>query len=90
MALCRKCIPANLAHLVGLSKTNANANLSQAQPCFVSCHSSVQAVEVVERDLLWDGPPIRLSNKGHLRLASYLFKVRAPAHTSTRTLARMA
>ena len=36
-----------------------------------------QAVEIVERDLLWDGPPIRLSNKGHLRLASYLFKVSA-------------
>jgi hypothetical protein len=36
----------------------------------------MQAVEIVERDLLWDGPPIRLSNKGHLRLAAYLFKVR--------------
>lgn len=36
----------------------------------------LQAVDVVERDLLWDGPPIRLSNKGHLRLAAYLFKVR--------------
>lgn len=36
----------------------------------------LQAVEIVEKDLLWDGPPIRLSNKGHLRLASYLFKVR--------------
>lgn len=36
----------------------------------------LQAVEIVEKDLLWDGPPIRLSNKGHLRLAAYLFKVR--------------
>ncbi|KAF8069533.1 hypothetical protein HT031_001650 [Scenedesmus sp. PABB004] len=32
------------------------------------------AVEIFEHDLLWDGPPIRLSNKGHLRLATYLFK----------------
>lgn len=34
----------------------------------------LQAVEAFSHDLLWDGPPIRLSNKGHLRLASYLFK----------------
>jgi hypothetical protein len=34
----------------------------------------VQAVEIFEHDFLWDGPPIRLSNKGHLRLATYLFK----------------
>jgi hypothetical protein len=34
----------------------------------------LQAVEIFDHDLLWDGPPIRLSNKGHLRLATYLFK----------------
>ncbi|WIA10200.1 hypothetical protein OEZ85_010403 [Tetradesmus obliquus] len=33
-----------------------------------------EAVEIFEHDLLWDGPPVRLSNKGHLRLATYLFK----------------
>ncbi|KAF6265383.1 hypothetical protein COO60DRAFT_1697920 [Scenedesmus sp. NREL 46B-D3] len=33
-----------------------------------------EAVEIFEHDLLWDGPPIRVSNKGHLRLATYLFK----------------
>jgi hypothetical protein len=33
-----------------------------------------EAVEIFSQDLLWDGPPIRLSNKGHLRLATYLFK----------------
>lgn len=31
-------------------------------------------MELFEQSLLWDGPPIRLSNKGHLRLATYLFK----------------
>eukprot|EP00878_Enallax_costatus_P000136 GHUV01000177.1.p1 GENE.GHUV01000177.1~~GHUV01000177.1.p1 ORF type:complete len:376 (+),score=115.02 GHUV01000177.1:645-1772(+) len=33
-----------------------------------------EAVEIFNQNLLWDGPPIRLSNKGHLRLATYLFK----------------
>jgi hypothetical protein len=33
-----------------------------------------QAVEIFEHDLLWDGSLIRLSNKGHLRLATYMFK----------------
>lgn len=47
-----------------------------AYTSFLLSSSPPQAVEVVERDLLWDGPPIRLSNKGHLRLAAYLFKVR--------------
>jgi hypothetical protein len=33
-----------------------------------------EAVDIFSHDFLWDGPPIRLSNKGHLRLATYLFK----------------
>ena len=33
-----------------------------------------EAVDIFSHDFLWDGPPIRLTNKGHLRLATYLFK----------------
>eukprot|EP00775_Hariotina_reticulata_P010838 gene10838-10994_t len=33
-----------------------------------------KSVEIFTQSLVWDGPPIRISNKGHLRLAAYLFK----------------
>jgi hypothetical protein len=36
---------------------------------------SLQAVQCVEQEVLWDAPDIRLTNKDHLRMATYIFKV---------------
>eukprot|EP00877_Chromochloris_zofingiensis_P000594 jgi/Chrzof1/10535/Cz05g02110.t1 len=33
-----------------------------------------ELVDLFSHDLLWDGPPIMMSNKGHVRVAGYLFK----------------
>jgi hypothetical protein len=36
---------------------------------------TMQAVELVGDELLWDAPDICFTRKDHLRMASYIFKV---------------
>jgi hypothetical protein len=45
-------------------------------------------VEHISKDCLWDGPPITLSNKGHLRVAKYLsnFFAQAELHPNLVTV----